>query len=178
MVRSVSASASGHDNPHPMDRLTRSFLEARDDLLRFLKRRGRHRAAEDIVQTVWLKLRERGDEESWEEPRAVLFTTAANLGTDNHRRETVAERAISREAAIAESATPGPDPETHADAVGQLERLSVALEQLPEQCRRAFLLNRLDGLTHAEIATQLGVSTKTVQRHIERALRTCVEVLE
>jgi RNA polymerase sigma factor (sigma-70 family) len=178
MVRSVSVSASGHDNPHPMDRLTRSFLEARDDLLRFLKRRGRHRAAEDIVQSVWLKLRERGDEESWEEPRAVLFTTAANLGTDSHRRETVAERARSREAASAESATPGPDPETQADAVGQLERLSVALEQLPEQCRRAFLLNRLDGLTHTEIATQLGVSTKTVQRHIERALRACVEVLE
>jgi RNA polymerase sigma-70 factor (ECF subfamily) len=59
-----------------------------------------------------------------------------------------------------------------------LERLSVALEQLPEQCRRAFLLNRLDGLTHTQIATQLGVSTKTVQRHIERALRVCVEVLE
>jgi RNA polymerase sigma-70 factor (ECF subfamily) len=176
MVRSVSV--SGHGNPHSMDRLTRSFLEARDDLLRFLKRRGRQRAAEDIVQTVWLKLRERGDQESWEEPRAVLFTTAANLGTDNHRRESVAERAISREAASVESAAPGPDPEAQADAVGQLERLSVALEQLPEQCRRAFLLNRLDGLTHTQIATQLGVSTKTVQRHIERALRACVEGLE
>lgn len=161
-----------------MDRLTRSFLEARDDLLRFLKRRGRQRAAEDIVQTVWLRLRERGDQESWEEPRAVLFTTAANLGTDNHRRESVAERAISREAANAESASQGPDPEAQADAVGQLERLSAALEQLPEPCRRAFLLNRLEGLTHTEIATQLGVSTKTVQRHIERALRACVEVLE
>jgi RNA polymerase sigma factor (sigma-70 family) len=178
MVKSVSVSASWHGNPHPMDRLTRSFLEARDDLLRFLKRRGRQRAAEDIVQTVWLKLRERGDAQSWEEPRAVLFTTAANLGTDSHRRESAAERAMSREAASAETATPGPDPEAHADAVGQLERLSAALEQLPEQCRRAFLLNRIEGLTHTQIATQLGVSTKTVQRHIERALRVCVEVLE
>jgi RNA polymerase sigma factor (sigma-70 family) len=176
MVRSVLVSASGH--PHPMDRLTRSFLEARDDLLRFLRRRGRQRAAEDIVQTVWLKLRERGDSQSWQEPRAVLFTTAANLGTDNHRRENAAQRAISREAVLAESATPGPDPEAQADAVGQLERLSAALEQLPEPCRQAFLLNRLEGLTHAQIATQLGVSTKTVQRHIEKALRACVEVLE
>jgi RNA polymerase sigma-70 factor (ECF subfamily) len=162
-----------------MDRLTRSFMEARDDLLRFLRRRGRQRAAEDIVQTVWLKLHERGENsETWQEPRAVLFTTAANLGTDNHRRETVAERAISMEAASAEVVSSGPDPEAHADAVGQLERLSAALEQLPEQCRNAFLLNRLEGLTHAQIASQLGVSTKTVQRHIERALRICVEVLE
>jgi RNA polymerase sigma factor (sigma-70 family) len=179
MIKCVPVSASWHDTSHPMDRLTRSFMEARDDLLRFLRRRGRQRAAEDIVQTVWLKLRERGeDPQTWEEPRAVLFTTAANLGTDNHRRETVAERAISREAASAEAAGPGPDPEAHADAVGQLEQLSAALEKLPEQCRRAFLLNRLEGLTHSEIASQLGVSTKTVQRHIERALRACVEVLE
>lgn len=178
MIKSVPVSASWHGNPHPMDRLTRSFLEARDDLLRFLKRRGRQRAAEDIVQTVWVKLRERGDEQSWQEPRAVLFTTAANLGTDSRRRETVAERAISREAASVEATGPAPDPAAQADAVGQLERLSAALEQLPETCRRAFLLNRLEGLTHTQIAAELGVSTKTVQRHIERALRACVEVLE
>jgi RNA polymerase sigma factor (sigma-70 family) len=178
MIKSVLVSASWHGNPHPMDRLTRSFMEARDDLLRFLRRRGRRRAAEDIVQTVWLKLRERGDEQSWQEPRAVLFTTAANLGTDSHRRETAAERALSREAASAEATGHVPDPEAQADAVGQLERLAAALEQLPEQCRRAFLLNRLEGLTHTQIAAQLGVSAKTVQRHIERALRACLEVLE
>lgn len=178
MITSMPVSASWQGTPHLMDRLTRSFMEARDDLLRFLRRRGRQKAAEDIVQTVWLRLRERGDAQSWEEPRAVLFTTAANLGTDIHRRETVAERALSREAASADAIDPGLDPEAHADAVGQLERLAAALEQLPEQCRQAFLLNRLEGLTHARIATQLGVSTKTVQRHIERALRACVEVLE
>jgi RNA polymerase sigma factor (sigma-70 family) len=161
-----------------MDRLTRSFMEARDDLLRFLRRRGRQRAAEDIVQTVWLKLRERGENpDTWQEPRAVLFTTASNLGTDNQRREIVAERAIATEAASAGIVSAGPDPEAHADAVGQLERLAVALERVPEQCREAFLLNRLEGLTHAQIAKQLGISTKTVQRHIERALRICVEVL-
>ena len=59
-----------------------------------------------------------------------------------------------------------------------MERLAVALEQLSPQCREAFLLNRLEELTHVQIAARLGVSTKTVQRHIERALRLCVQVLE
>jgi RNA polymerase sigma-70 factor (ECF subfamily) len=176
MLKSVLVFALWHGIPQPMDRLTRSFLEARDDLLRFLKRRGRRAAAEDIVQTVWLKLRERGDSESWQEPRAVIFTTAANLGTDTHRREVVAERALTREAAVSEEIAPGP--EFQVDAAAQLERISVALAQLPEQCRQAFLLNRIDGLTHAEIATRMGVSTKTIQRHVERALRVCIEVLE
>ena len=178
MIKSVLVSASWHGTSHPMDRLTRSLMEARDDLLRFLKRRGRQRAAEDIVQTVWVKLRERDDAHTWQEPRAVLFTTAANLGTDSHRHETVAERAALKEAASAESTGSAPDPEAQADAIGQLELLAAALEELPEQCRQAFLLNRVEGLTHAQIAAQLGVSTKTIQRHIERALRACVEVLE
>jgi DNA-directed RNA polymerase specialized sigma24 family protein len=39
-------------------------------------------------------------------------------------------------------------------------------------------MNRIEELTHAEIAARLGISTKTVQRHIERALRLCVQVLE
>jgi RNA polymerase sigma factor (sigma-70 family) len=161
-----------------MDRLTRSFLEARDDLLRFLKRRGRRSAAEDIVQNVWLRLRERGDSQSWQEPRAVLFTTAANLGIDSYRRETTAQKAISQEVTHAEITGESPDPETQADAAGQLEKLSAALAQLQPQCRDAFLMNRLEELTHAQIATRLGISTKTVQRHIERALQVCVQVLE
>jgi DNA-directed RNA polymerase specialized sigma24 family protein len=39
-------------------------------------------------------------------------------------------------------------------------------------------LNRLEGLSHAEIASRLGVSTKTIQRYVERALRICLEVPE
>jgi RNA polymerase sigma factor (sigma-70 family) len=161
-----------------MDRLTRSFLEAREDLLRFLRRRGRRAAAEDIVQNVWLKLRERDDGERWQEPRAVLFTTAANLGIDAYRREVAAQRAITREVAHAAITHQSLDPEAQADVAGRLEKLVAALAGLQPQCRDAFLMNRLERLTHAEIAERLGISTKTVQRHIERALRVCVQVLE
>jgi RNA polymerase sigma-70 factor (ECF subfamily) len=160
-----------------MDRLTRSFLEARDDLLRFLKRRGRRGGAEDIVQNVWIKLREHGDPESWRQPRAVLFSTAANLQVDAYRRENAAQRAIAREIDRA-NAEHNPDPEAHADTAARLEKLSAALEQLPPQCRQAFLMNRLEELTHAQIAARLGISTRTVRRHIERALQLCVQVLE
>jgi len=48
------------------------------------------------------------------------------------------------------------------------------LNELPPACRDAFLLNRLYDCTHAEIADRLGISTKTVQRHIERALLHCL----
>jgi RNA polymerase sigma factor (sigma-70 family) len=161
-----------------MDRLTRCFLEIRAELVRFLTRRNGKAAAEDVVQETWLKLHERGDTESWHEPRAVLFTTAANLGTDVQRREARSDRLFARDGELPEAVSPGADPESQAQTESELNSVAAALQELPVQCREAFLLNRLEGLTHSEIAQRLGVSTKTVQRHIERALRRCVQVLE
>jgi RNA polymerase sigma-70 factor (ECF subfamily) len=50
--------------------------------------------------------------------------------------------------------------------------------ELPQACRDAFLLNRIEALTHVAIATRLGISTKSVQRYIERALRHCARALD
>jgi RNA polymerase sigma factor (sigma-70 family) len=161
-----------------MDRLTRCFLEIRAELVRFLTRRNGRASAEDVVQETWLKLHERGNTESWQEPRAVLFTTAANLGTDVQRREAHSDRLFARDGEFTEPASATAGPESLAQTEGELNVVAAALESLPAQCREAFLLNRLEGLTHSEIAERLGISTKTVQRHIERALRRCVQVLE
>jgi Sigma-70, region 4 len=37
-------------------------------------------------------------------------------------------------------------------------------------CRDAFLLNRIEDLSHAEIAARLGVSVRTIDRHMARAV--------
>ena len=55
--------------------------------------------------------------------------------------------------------------------------LVAALGELPERCREALLLSRVEGATHLAIARRLGVSPKTVERDIARALRHCVERL-
>jgi RNA polymerase sigma-70 factor (ECF subfamily) len=73
---------------------------------------------------------------------------------------------------------PRPDPEAQADTVESLERLHAALMELPLVCRDAFLMNRIDAMTHTEIATRLGISTKSVQRYVERALRHCLRVVD
>ena len=139
-------------------------------------RRTDRAGAEDILHEVWINLKERGGSEAWKEPRAVLFATAANLATDAYRRRLVEQR-ISSDGWCGESGAASASPEAQLEAVSDLERLEAALADLPGECREAFLLNRLEALTHAEIAARLGVSTKSVQRYIERALRQCVEAL-
>jgi RNA polymerase sigma-70 factor (family 1) len=47
----------------------------------------------------------------------------------------------------------------------------VALQQLPEKCREVFLMSR-NGAANKEIAEALNISTKTVEQHITKALRT------
>jgi len=160
-----------------MDQLTRYFLEVRAELLRFLTRRAGRAAAEDAVQDVWLRLRERGDPDAWREPRAVLFRTAANLAIDAHRHQRAADRVFSRKEPP-DAASRDPSPEAQADVSSQVQRMAAALAELPPQCREAFLLNRLQDLTHEEIARRLGVSAKTIQRHIQRAVIACAQVLE
>jgi len=45
------------------------------------------------------------------------------------------------------------------------------IEKLPKKCKRIFLLNKKEGLTHIEISEYLGISTKTVEGHITRAFK-------
>lgn len=47
----------------------------------------------------------------------------------------------------------------------------AALRALPERCREVFELSRFDQLSHAEIAEVMGITTKTVEAHMARALR-------
>ncbi len=51
------------------------------------------------------------------------------------------------------------------------KKIEKALQLLPEQCRRVFELSRIDGLKYREIAEQLGISIKTVEVHMGKALR-------
>ncbi|QHW00200.1 RNA polymerase sigma-70 factor [Spirosoma endbachense] len=51
------------------------------------------------------------------------------------------------------------------------DRLQAAIGKLPEQCRLAFTLSRFEELKYQEIADQLGISVKTVENQIGKALR-------
>jgi len=68
-------------------------------------------------------------------------------------------------------------PEQIMQAVQALDAISRMLDGLAAKPRRAFLLSRLDGLGHAEIAAELGVSASMVKQYLASALGHCYRVL-
>ena len=49
--------------------------------------------------------------------------------------------------------------------------LNNLIDSLPEQCRKVFLMSRMDNMTYDEIAAQMDISTNTVKYHIKTALQ-------
>lgn len=45
--------------------------------------------------------------------------------------------------------------------------------ELPSNCREAFLLRKLDGMAHHEIASRMGISKDMVEKHIVNAMKHC-----
>lgn len=50
-------------------------------------------------------------------------------------------------------------------------QVAKALSRLPEKTRRIFLMSRQDEMTYQQIADTLGLSVKTVEFHISKALK-------
>ncbi|MCY1454885.1 putative RNA polymerase sigma factor FecI [compost metagenome] len=48
-----------------------------------------------------------------------------------------------------------------------------ALAELSQPCRESFLLRKLDGLSHPQIAERLGISRSVVEKHIVNAMKHC-----
>ena len=135
----------------------------------FARRRVGRQEAEDVVQDAYLRLLQRGTAATLEQPRAYLFRIAANLAVDFARKAKIRLRYSGDGFEFEAHAAAPASPEAATSATLELARLHVLLSKLPRPCRDAFLLNRIEGLTHAEIAGRLGVSVRTIDRFMVKA---------
>ena len=101
------------------------------------------------------------------EPRAFLTTVARRVLANHWRREQL-ERAWLETLRALPPATV-PSPEERAILMETLIEIDAMLDGLPVGAKRAFLLNQLDGLTQAQIASELGVTERTVRRYLAQA---------
>ena len=124
--------------------------------------------AEEVVQDVLFRVWCRRDRMTEVELIPYIYRSVANGAISRVRAErTMHTRDLQLEREPAQSEGPDQEP-----AAGDLElEARRAIEALPERTRLVFLLSRDAGLTYVAIAERLGISPKTVENQIVRALR-------
>jgi RNA polymerase sigma factor (sigma-70 family) len=137
----------------------------------FEKRRIPRDDIDDLVQDVFVRMASRPEVESVERLEAYLFTTAANLLRDRHRRLTYREADAheSYDETVHGVALETHSPERALLATQIVAALVEALFELPERTRAVFTLYHLEDLPHQEISRRLGIAVSTIEKHMGRA---------
>jgi RNA polymerase sigma-70 factor (ECF subfamily) len=124
---------------------------------------------EDLVQETYLRIEPYSRAREIRHPRALLMTIASNVAIDAARRRGREWRAGGWE----------DDDVRMGEDGGQPEHLLLKqiILSLPPHLRSVFILSRFGNLTYAEIGERLGISQKTVEWRMSKALAHCAAQL-
>ena len=134
---------------------------------------------EDIVQQAFANYAATDDRGAIRNPAAFLTRAATNLIADHSRRSATKLNVSATDEG--EDFFAGHHDELSPEIVvigrESLHQVISALEELPRRQRRFLLLNRLDGISYADISRQNGVSAATVRREVEAGVAYCRKAL-
>ena len=154
--------------------LIETFLLVEQRLKRYLMRFIAHRQdIEDIVQETILRAYEAAKSTEIRTPKSFLFKIAHNLALSEitkRRRSRMIEIGGLDELEVLDFER-APDNQFELDKL--LQMLATTMKGLPPKCRTVFVLRKVYGFSHKEIAERMEISTSTVENHLTRALHHC-----
>jgi RNA polymerase sigma factor (sigma-70 family) len=109
--------------------------------------------------------------------RAYLYATVRHLLAEYARRSRIVPIELLGEIDALNLISEEPGPDRKVSSRQELDRLRDIVATLPTQCRRVFELRKFDGVSLRDIAQQMGISEKTVENHLTRALSRIGELL-
>ena len=134
---------------------------------------GNEEKAYDAVQEAFVKLWENCAKVSPEKARSYVYTVANNMYLNVIKSEKVRLKYADKS-----EKTSFESPEYLMEEKEFKDKLDRALENLPENQRTTFLLNRIDGKKYAEIAEMEGVSVKAIEKRMHLALKALREQID
>lgn len=130
--------------------------------------------AADLAQDTFLRVLLRPERVELHTPRAFLRTVARGLVIDHWRRQELERAYLDAIAHLPEAQVPSA--EDRHNILQLLENIARLLDGLKPKVRSAFLLAQCEGMPHARIAEELGVSVRSVERYIAEALFHCYQL--
>lgn len=156
-----------NDNVCEEEVFNKVFRANSKDLYNFIYYKyGEENNPQDLVQEAFMKLWDNCSKVTLEKARSFLFTVANNqLLNELSRKKTRLKYSSEKHKKHTHES-----PEFIMEESEYMQRLQKAIEGLSEEQRVAFLLNRVEGKKHKEIAEMLGISRKAVEKRIYAAL--------
>ncbi|MEN0051740.1 MAG: sigma-70 family RNA polymerase sigma factor [Bacteroidota bacterium] len=143
------------------------FLQQAKPLRNFLYyKSGKLKQAEDWVQDAFSKLWENCAKVQPDKAKSYLFTIANNLFLN----EVAHQKVVLQFEQKGHTQRTDESPEFILETQEFQKRLEQAINDLPEGQRVVFLMNRIDKKTYKEIAENLGISLKAVEKRMHKAL--------
>jgi len=133
---------------------------------------------DDVVQESYLKVVRARIEGRLHSARGFLFTAARNTALDVFRRRRTNPQTDLVEDAQLRVLEEGPGVAETVSRSQDLAILAEAIESLPPRCRQVLKLRKIYGLSHREIAAQLGISERTVNVQVGLGVRRCADFLQ
>jgi RNA polymerase sigma factor (sigma-70 family) len=164
--------------PQKYSSLLACFIAERKSLVHYLTgRTGCAATAEDLLQDAWLKLNRSAASETVVNPLAYLHRMAANLAIDDARANARRLLDPTEIEVLLDIADEAPGVEQQTEDLQALECLVEILDEMPLRRRELFLAARVEGQQHKQLAERFGVSVRTVELEVHRALDYCAERL-
>jgi RNA polymerase sigma factor (sigma-70 family) len=130
---------------------------------------------DDLVQESYARLIRAREGGRISYVKAFLFTTARNAALDLFRRNKVVAFESTADMSTLPVVEDRPDAADAASKQEELEMLATAVRGLPDRCRQVLTLRLLYGLSHKEIAADLGITEHTVKAQLAKGMRRCSE---
>jgi RNA polymerase sigma-70 factor (family 1) len=135
---------------------------------------GDMQAAEDLVQDTFLKIWEKKETINPETVKSLIYKIANNLFLNRIEHEKVSFRFVTEYSG--NDLSNAPDFELEMKDFDK--KLQNSLGELDEKSRSVFLMNRIDELTYSQIADNLGLSVKAVEKRMSKAIAFLKERLD
>lgn len=154
----------------------REILVHEEALVHFLRRCWPHREEiHDLRQEVYVRVYEAAGKSVPTAPKSFLFATARHLMTDRLRRSRVVSIETVGDFDSINVLIDEVSPERWCGGRQVLKRLADAFDRLPDRCREVIWLRRVEELPQKEVASRLGISEKTVEKHVAKGIRLIAE---
>lgn len=138
---------------------------------------GSEHDAEDLVQEAYSRLFKLEDWAQIANPHAFTMRILHNEAMERFRRADVVRIEHGASLQALEPADDAPGPDAVAMGRSELEHVARTLATLPDRCREAVHLRRIEGLSPHEVAEKMQISVSTVEKHLAKGLRLLLEGL-